>query len=264
MAQGWVPTRALLMAAILAILVNHVQAQSKTCATLHCGMQMMACAAEKGCRQTLECSTKCGTDESCQVSCTEAYADDKFDVLAKCLVVNKCMQPTPAEICPPPTMTSQTFNPDTDLQGFWYTISGLSKIYDTFACQRYNMTNEAPGRWNYIWNFRTTLNAVDKQHQTHCLITMPDSSNPTELFVDYTEHGVTGRDHWYIISASQKHLVIYYCGSSDMAQGYQGGVVLSRSNQMDDETFETAKKEAAAAGVDLEKFTVIDQERCVY
>jgi hypothetical protein len=87
--------------------------------------------------------------------------------------------------------------------------------------------------------------------------------------VTYTEHGVPGLDHWTVISADTSqspaaYLLIYYCGSNPMMSDYQGGVLLSRTQDLDPTLLAQAEQDAALAGLSWQSFCPVRQDNCPF
>ena len=98
------------------------------CIMEHCGSQSVACAANRNCRENMECMIKCGlTNHGCMYECMNTYEDKIFDAMMKYLVDDyHCMDltpPDPSFRCSPPKQLVKNFTLS-QLQGSWWIVRG--------------------------------------------------------------------------------------------------------------------------------------------
>ncbi|KAJ3314929.1 Violaxanthin de-epoxidase, chloroplastic [Blyttiomyces sp. JEL0837] len=213
------------------------------CLLLHCGGQVAACEADTTCRTGLNCLNGCSSQANpmvCQVQCMGAYPSQKLTDLNTCIFKNQCVPKVPPSgSCPAPTNLAPVQKSGVtidDLNGSWWVLRGLSPTYDYFACQQMKFTPINTTLHRYDYYYKAGGIAKDNVSYIPCnATTITDTTSSTkapltgQFTINYSVFGGLGSDHWYFLSRPHPDFaLIWYCGVSDAAGSYTGGVVAAR------------------------------------
>ena len=250
------------------------------CVLEHCALALGECEADSVCRTWSNCNRACAPIKdpvkatACQIRCGDLYkptnsSSSKIDAFSECVISeHHCVKQTKTN-CPKPAYTGlvSEFNVKTDLVGLWYITRGLNNLFDCFDCQVHNFSYNPnikpfakPLHGDLKYNVKVNLNCTEDCKYL-----------PREVFQSFSQDSqIPGHlmnhnnslaemhysDDWYVLYASEKNILIYYCGCNDAMCGYGGSVLYSRTPKLDVD--EEAALRKAVDGAKIEGFVFDD------
>ena len=231
------------------------------CIAFHCGGALAGCTMNSNCNKVLTCVKGCNSPDPvakqrCQIICSESSSPSpQYDNLVSCMVGQGCLPAKKPFVCDrPKNEAALQLLTLADLEGNWRVVRGLSASYDCWSCQRltFSASTAHVSRYDYEYIVKAPRKTTIGCQVSDLLRPDADeeSSLPGRLRVDYTVHGMKGRDDWYVLGYTGDYALIYYCGESAM-DSYRGAVVMSRSSSsaMPDDVKELFDKALMEAGL---------------
>jgi violaxanthin de-epoxidase len=219
----------------------------------------------------------------CQMRCGDLYKPTNstskvIDKFSECVIANHHCVPQKVSTCPLPAKTVDAFNMS-DMAGVWYATRGLNPMFDCFDCQRHEFSIDAsspdnkPFHADLAYKVKTALNCtegsciyIDREVHNHY---SQDPAQPAHLANhNNTDPALLGyADDWYVISSSAgatsatdpaAYVLIYYCGTNDAWDGFQGAVLYTRTATEQLTPAATAAVNAAMVATKVPGFTALD------
>ena len=218
--------------------------------TLRFGLRKIAMDGHSVCRTWSNCNRACAPIKdpvkatACQIRCGDLYkptnsSSSKIDAFSECVISeHHCVKQTKTN-CPKPAYTGlvSEFNVKTDLVGLWYITRGLNNLllfYRLSSTQLFIQSKHKairkPLHGDLKYNVKVNLNCTEDCKYL-----------PREVFQSFSQDSqIPGHlmnhnnslaemhysDDWYVLYASEKNILIYYCGCNDAMCGYGGSVCL--------------------------------------
>lgn len=246
--------------------------QSPICMARHCGFSMLRCGTNLTCLKAMLCFAKCGTDNSCDFECEqEAYGNEPLKHFMQCSADNECLaklEPDcfPAASCRHGSCNAtdaeavQTLTLLEQLQGEWWTVTGVNPHYDYYPCQHEHIFKK-DGQW--INNSTYGIKSPGQHLASVMNLTL---LAPGVVRHFYTDAALSPNiEVWRFVSMPHPDWAfVLWCGSNPILH-YSGGFVLSKHR--DFHAMPTDVKEAMSAdllnfGLNLDNLKVMDNSVC--
>lgn len=207
------------------------------CLAQKCGLTMMGCAAQRECRNWLQCVIGCGEDKiRCPSFCGFYYQSPRINATNLCIFKSECVDLGFSEF--PDYQHAQ--RPRLSLDGidgtYWFAAShGGSQIFD-FDCQRFDFTTDFSLDSTLKVNFQVPLSHNGQERMTGAqgvFKTLEDGSIEViyDNFAGYHEK-------WYLVEKTANTLLAHVCiGAETICYNY-GTVILSKQPLSDLDTTE--------------------------
>lgn len=237
---------------LVIFLVSSVYTQM-TCVLEHCALQLAECEANTICRVWSNCCRNCNvSDTACQIRCGDLYeptnsSSDKITEFSICTISeHHCIARVNAT-CQKPYIGSlvKSFDIKVDLIGKWYITRGFNTLFDCFDCQVHNFSYDSrpsvskPLIGDLKWNVKKNLSCTEncEYFSREVLQTFSQDVHLPGHLMNYNNSiaEMHYSDDWYILYASNKAVLVYYCGCNDASCGYGGAVLYSRTPQLPQE-----------------------------
>jgi hypothetical protein len=229
------------------------------CATLHCGLQIGACALNAQCRSALACAAACPTPEkdkspgkidyqNCTLGCSYSYGfhNNAYENAMTCLNTNGCLtlpvindpatDPFFNKCAPDPQVRPKRPLHIDDLKtsadnGWWAAI-GFHPIYDcAWPCQYASMYPGQAGE--FIWDLHMQVRLVNYSimpiHEKWPFPAQPGA----RFWLNHTDLGMLHYEHWWLLdkAADSSWVSLYYCGGTGSWK-YSGGILFSKTRSL--------------------------------
>ena len=259
-------------------ILGHRKDISLGCLVTRCGGALISCMVDPICRSMIGCLKQCDSranPEQCSVSCffNHETSNPKIREFFGCMIRKMCVR-SQVSSCPRPRLDSLpllsgsfgNFNVSA-LYGQWYVSLGLSRVYDCWKCQRMRLSPR-PDSTKFL-DYEYDMEVTDGILHTIPSIVELDESETRRMYATYRVSDLfTGTDHWHVLDAVSDHVLIYYCGKSELdASEYQGAIVMSRHQGAVPSNILSHFQEIlelASVGVSLGNFCRNSFDNCAY
>jgi len=255
------------------------------CLAKQCSAPIKKCTDSTDCVKGLACTAKCMGDAQCTVGCFARYWSEDLDNVLSCAIEDAgCIKigvvtPGPDSCLtapkPPRPIIPQT---PASLQGKWYKVMGWNSIYDCYECQLNSFTkpsiqqdtmNVKPNAVDIEVTFSMPRERIGQPAQTlkqtiheQLVFDTAAGSHRTASTVGKM-FGLTFWENWYIIGensvAEAPFKFVYYTGKT-VQNRYEGAFVYARKPELPQSAMPSIYRLAREAGLDPEKFCVIDNK----
>jgi len=233
------------------------QAPDLLCSTIHCGVQVGACALDGGCRDAMSCAGNCPTVcedmsagkldyQNCTLQCSYAfgYGDSAYTNVITCLNEHQCL--TLPSINDPPVdpwfnqwLADDEIHPVKQLsiddlsgsEGWWAAI-GFHPIYDcAWPCQWASMNYDGT-QYNWDLHMEVDRGVNGGLLAIHEIWPFPAQSG-TQFWLNHTDLGMLHYEHWTLLDKADdgSWVALYYRGGTGTWK-YSGGIVFSRAREL--------------------------------
>ncbi|XP_064384131.1 uncharacterized protein LOC135333147 [Halichondria panicea] len=245
-----------------------------SCVEKHCVGLSAECVLDKGCRETVECSSKCFHDwdkdtspqkfvvQNCTNKCVFTYGEEEtFKDYMGCLTDNKCISFPPisstckaSSVKPVKQLSTKSFD------GKWWVQRGYHKLYDCWPCQTIELKQINETAWLYTPQYETylvnnSLTLVTNQH-----FVIPNTEPGENISFIYHDMGLVHSEVWWPLDKAddESWIIMYYCGTT--AQwNYEGAMVMSKIRILDLSTYkQIGASYKQAVGLDINDFCFTD------
>lgn len=225
------------------------------CLLTKCGAPMMACGVNKDCFFGYSCMGSCFGDMDCIYKCWATYYNDALNKLVDCSMgEHQCIAPPVPHptVCRKPTENSLATGFSLKyLTGKFYNVYGLNPLYECRDYSHKKFEKRSNGTllltewYDLPMNDNTPRTFQDQQEFS--LV------SPSVLNVVTVGAGMRRADEYRVLSFSETHVFVYYCGKA-CGIGYEGAVVYSRTPQISKEDQMLVQKVAANQGWNIDQF----------
>ncbi len=245
-----------------------------SCVEKHCVSLSVKCVLDKGCREAIECASKCFQDwdkdtssqkfvvQNCTSKCVFTYGEEQtYQDYMGCLTDNKCMSfPVIPRTCKAPNVKPVKQLSTKDFGGKWWVQRGYHKVYDCYPCQTTEFKQINETAWMYTPQYETylvnnSLHLVTNQH-----FVMPNTAPGENISFAYHDVGLDHSETWWPLdkAADGSWIIMYYCGNT--AQwNYEGSLVMSKSRILDPSAYkQIGASYKQAVGLDINDFCFTD------
>eukprot|EP00667_Euglena_gracilis_P014488 EG_transcript_15029 len=208
------------------------------CLLTHCSKALIQCQGDPICRTWMACTRACDDAIACQIRCGDLFSNDAINKFSECLISDHHCVPQRHTMCPRPAAGAvQPGFPLEALQGHWFITGGWNPLFDCFDCQSHTFTvdrSASPHRLRGALNFwvKKDLDCRGKNcsyvHRHVDQSWVQDPATPGHL-INHGNEYLHYADDWFVLSASDRHVLVYYCGCNDAWCGYSGAILYTRS-----------------------------------
>jgi hypothetical protein len=263
------------------------------CGLTKCTSQMILCASEPACSETLACHAACGSagtesnQQACHLACQLAQGEESetYKLLIQCFAENGCLPTLPEGTDGRCLVTSENIHKVHvleslhEIEGTWLEIRGLNcgvpgsnweGGYDALPCRSSSWVFGAQQWWYHTSFCAPGENGSCSDKGAVHLIAEPRQSDqePGLLEVFYVNPPLQPQhERWYILSRPDPDWIMYtYCGSTPLGE-YAGLNVMTRvpepSNAAMPPDVDAAFRQAAEEfGFSYEDMCITDQSQC--
>ena len=203
----------------------------------NCQKELARCVADEKCVESLVCLNTCTgkPDEAdCQVRCGDLYADKAVMAFNACAVTEKKCVPQKQDDATFPALDKARTVPElptSRLEGRWYIVAGLNRLFDTFDCQVHYFSapkdDELYGKIN--WRVRRPNGDFYERSDVQTFVADPEAPG---VLLNHDNEFLHYQDDWYVIESNDDFFVVYYRGQNDAWVGYGGAVVYAREPKL--------------------------------
>ena len=264
----------LILAIVVVAAAPFVASAQIACVLEHCAGALASCEIDSVCRKWSNCCRGCdANDTPCQIRCGDLYkptdlTSAKIDAFSECVISeHHCVKQTHQK-CPLPAPSAVVANFDiaSSLTGVWYITRGLNPLFDCFDCQVHNFTYDPqtdpvskPLHGDLKYNVKVDLNCSSDckylPREVHQSFAQDPSSRGHLINHNNSLAEMHYADDWYILYASERAVLIYYCGCNDASCGYSGAVLYTRTPNLSISESEKRKIAAAVATANIANFS---------
>lgn len=226
------------------------------CGIRHCGVQLLKCATEKECRDTLQCNKRCGgagskaDQQACHLVCQLELGkkSQNYPELVSCFGENSCLPKLPEGsdgICPVNESNIgevHVLNDISEIEGTWREVRGLNcgqagsgweGGYDALPCRSSSWIVQDQKWWYHTSFCKPGVNNDCARSKPAYLLARPEISEeiPGLIKFHYVDPPLKPQEEqWYVLSKPSSDWMMYtYCGSTPAGR-YAGLNVITKDN----------------------------------
>lgn len=204
------------------------------CLVGNCYGRIEKCQGNEVCKKFLLCIAGCFDNERCNMGCTmQISGENKFVAeFFSCMREFGCVSFRKRPKCPrPPQNATLEFDLDS-LSGQWWITKGWSKTYDCWDCQKLVFSPKTRTQTGHTWDFFHDMITDNKAKSSMTgFLKQQSLDSPAHLTTEYRVHGIGGTDDWHVLDSLPGYMLVYYCGKSEVSAEFQGGIVMTRTQE---------------------------------